>query len=103
MDSPDTVTEAVRQLKAEGYELDVQLIGGQLVWGHSGTTCPVDVAEVDRLYRFEGESDPGDEMVVFAVRNPGTGLQGVLASAFGPAADPETLDHLVGLSQRARD
>lgn len=103
MDSPDTVTEAVSQLKAEGYEAEVNLVGGHLEWGRGGPRCEVEVAEVDRLYRFEGESDPGDEMVVVAVRDPGTGTLGVLASAFGPAADPEVLDQLVGLTQRSRE
>jgi NhaA family Na+:H+ antiporter len=103
VDAPETVTDAVRLLREEGYAVDVELRGDELVWGPGGPTCRVDVAEVDRLYRFEGESDPGDEMVVFAVHDPATGHKGVLSSAFGPAADPATLDHLVGLSQRHRD
>jgi hypothetical protein len=103
MDSPDTVTEAVSLLKAEGYDTEVDLIDGHLRWGQAGAVCAVERAEVDRLYRFEGQSDPGDEMVVFALRDPVTGLQGVLASAFGPAADPEVLDQLMGLSQRSRE
>jgi hypothetical protein len=102
VDAPDTVTDAVRLLRAEGYHAEVELVEGHLRWGEQGATCPVEVAEVDRLFRFEGESDPGDEMVVFGVRDPASGLRGVLASAFGPAADPEVLDQLVGLSQRAR-
>ena len=102
MESPDTVTDAVRLLRADGYDADVELVDGHLRWGPAGVLCPVEVAEVDRLYRFEGDSDPGDEMVVFAVRDPATGLRGVLASAFGSAADPEVLDQLVGLSQRHR-
>ena len=43
---------------------------------------------------------PGDEMVVFGLRDPETGRRGVLASAFGLAADPELLEHLTGLSKR---
>ena len=103
MDTPDTVTEAVRLLREEGYVADVALIDGHLRWGEQGPLCPIEVAAVDRLYRFEGESDPGDEMVVFAVRDPGSGALGVLASAFGSAADPEVLEQLVGLSQRSRE
>ena len=103
MESPDTVTDAVRLLRAEGYHDDVELVDGELRWGPGGPTCAVEVAEVDRVYRFEGDSDPGDEMVVFAVRDPGTGALGVLASAFGPAADPAVLEQLVGLSRRHGD
>jgi len=41
-------------------------------------------------------------MVVFGLRDPATDRRGVLASGFGPSADPEVLDQLVGLSQRHR-
>ena len=102
VDVPDTVTEAVRLLRAEGYANDVQLVGDGLVFDAGAQVCPVEVAVVDRLYRFEGPSDPGDEMVVFAVRDPRTGYRGVLASAFGPAADPDRLAHLVGMAERSR-
>jgi len=39
-------------------------------------------------------------MVVFGLRDPISGRRGVLASAFGSAADPELLDHLYGMSSR---
>jgi hypothetical protein len=39
-------------------------------------------------------------MVVFGLMDPLTGRRGVLASGFGPAADPEVLDHLVGMTTR---
>ena len=103
MDSPDTVTEAVSLLRAEGYEADVELVDGHLRWGRGGPACEVEVAEVERIYRFEGDSDPGDEMIVVAVRDPATNTLGVLASAFGSAADPEVLDQLVGLTLRSRE
>lgn len=100
MDAPDTVTEAVRHLKDEGYETEVALVGSELRWGRKGPSSAIDVAEVERLYRFEGPSDPGDEMIVFGLCDPASGTRGVLASAFGPSADPEVLDQLVGLTQR---
>ncbi|MGI8710471.1 MAG: hypothetical protein ACR2LA_05720 [Acidimicrobiales bacterium] len=100
MDSPDTVTEAINHLRAEGYPAEVELVDGCLCWDKDGRTTDVAEAEVEGLYRFEGPSDPGDEMVVFALRDPETDRRGVLASAFGSAADPEVLDQVVGLSQR---
>jgi hypothetical protein len=102
MDSPDTVTEALALLRAEGYDHEFQLVDGHLTCGPANVSCSIADATVDRLYRFEGPSDPGDEMIVFGLSDPATGTRGVLASAFGPSADPELLDHLVGLSQRQR-
>jgi hypothetical protein len=100
MDAPETVVEALSMLKAEGYEAEFQLVDGCLRCDAQERECPATDAVVERLYRFEGPSDPGDEMVVFALRDPVTGRRGVLASGFGPAADPEVLDHLTGLASR---
>lgn len=100
MDAPETVTAALQCLADAGYTADFQLIDGAIRWDsrrHEGT---VDAMVVEQVYRFEGESDPGDEMIVFGLHDPATGTRGTLASAFGPTADPEVLDHLVGLAAR---
>jgi hypothetical protein len=42
-------------------------------------------------------------MIVFGVRDPATGRRGYLSSGFGPAADPDVMDHLAGLAARFSD
>jgi hypothetical protein len=101
-DAPDTVTDALAVLASRGYTAEVQLIGGSLRWREGDATCRPEEAVVEVLYRFEGDSDPGDEMVVLGVLDPGTGLRGALASAYGPAADPDMLDHIQLLTGRYR-
>jgi hypothetical protein len=90
--SPDTVAEALRLLEADGYTKDFNLTDQLL----SCEACKIShepvVGIIERQYRFEGDSDPGDEAVVFGVRCPACGARGVLVSAFGPNADPETLE-----------
>ena len=100
MDAPDTVVDALSLLREQGYVVEFQLVDGHLVCDQVDRPCPSGDAVVERLFRFEGPSDPGDEMVVFGLLDPESGTRGVLASAFGPSADPDLLDHLVGLSQR---
>lgn len=100
MDAPDTVVAALQQLRAEGYDVEFQLHDGHLSCNMDDHACPAEDVVVERLYRFEGPSDPGDEMIVFALHDPISDRRGVLASAFGPSADPEILDHLVGLATR---
>lgn len=102
MDAPDTVVEALRMLRDDGYTTEFQLVDGVLQWADRRMSCEVGKVEVQRLLRFEGPSDPGDEMVVFGLLDPATNTRGVLASGFGPAADPDQLDHLVGLTTRYR-
>lgn len=97
--APDTVTEALALLRAEGFVTDYELIEGQLR-ADGCATCAVDDVVVERLYRFEGPSDPGDEMIVLGLRDPATGARGTLATAFGPAADPALTGHLSSLARR---
>jgi hypothetical protein len=100
MDAPDTVVDALRLLKEQGYELEFDLRGAGLRCDVDDRICPVGDAIVEKLFRFEGPSDPGDEMIVFGLMDPLTGRRGVLASGFGPSADPEVLDQLVGMTTR---
>jgi hypothetical protein len=101
-DDPTTVTEALTSLAAEGYGEDLQVVGGVLECRVCGQTHPADAAEVERVQRFEGPSDPGDEMMVLGLRCPHCGAKGSLATAFGIDADPELAQMFVYLAERAR-
>lgn len=98
--APSTVTEAIDVLRDRGYVADFDIVDGVLTCDPDTRLCHVDQAVVEHLYRFEGPSDPGDEMIVFALHDPATGMRGTLAGAFGPAADPDRAEHLVGLRRR---
>lgn len=98
--SPSTVTEALEVLRAAGYTLDFELVDGALRAEGGNAPCPIEQAVVEHVYRFEGPSDPGDEMIVIGVRDPNTGDRGSLAAAYGHAADPDLYDHLTRLSRR---
>ena len=92
--SPDTLVEAIDLLHADGYTEDFNLRGGVL----DCTACHVghepEVGIIERQYRFEGPSNPDDNVVLFGVRCPSCGARGVVVSAYGPGADPEDLDWL---------
>ena len=100
--APDTVTDALTLLRAEGYTFDFEFVDGQLTTGADRPACAPDSAVVERLYRFEGDSDPGDEMIVLGLHDPASDRRGTLAAGFGPAADPGLTDHLRGLAARFR-
>jgi len=104
MDAPDTVTEATQLLAAEGYTTSVVLRDGLLTFlGPDEASCPVGDASVEHMFRFEGESDPGDEMVVFAIRAPQDGIRGVLVSGYGPSAEPDVFEHISYLASKVSD
>jgi hypothetical protein len=98
--SPLTVTEAIESLRSLGYTADYELVDGFLRTDGGNSPCAVDQAVVEHLFRFEGPSDPGDEMIVFGVRDPASGTRGTLAAPFGPSADPGLYEHLSDLRAR---
>ncbi|MEY2589520.1 MAG: hypothetical protein QOJ67_1504 [Acidimicrobiaceae bacterium] len=97
---PDTVTEAVSLLEAEGYGDDLVVTGTSVECRVCGSCHELAVVLVERVYRFEGPSDPADEAIVLGVRCPKCGARGIIVSAFGPDADPEVLGAVAMLASR---
>jgi hypothetical protein len=92
--APDTVTEALAILEAEGYTHSFVVRDGVVRCSVCGADHEATSAIVERIYRFEGASDPDYEDIVFGLRCPACDARGTLVSAFGPNADPEELDAL---------
>ena len=87
MESYETVTEALKGLKARGYELDFNIAFDKLLCTQHDITLNPDNFEITEVYRFEGESDPSDEDVVYAIESKERNIKGVLTSAYGMYAD----------------
>ena len=89
MYSYDTVSEAVNGLKNRGFDLDLNLKENCLVCeGHRFSVADFEIVEV---HRFEGNTDPADEAVVYAVESV-NGAKGVLVSGYGISADEMTAE-----------
>jgi hypothetical protein len=99
---PDSVLDAVQQLDGDGFAGSFSLRDDDLHCSICGNDHVASTAEVERIYRFEGPSDPDEEAVVYALRCPVCGAGGTLVSSFGPGADPQVADRLVLLDERFR-
>ena len=89
-----TITEAIEQLRKQGFTCDFNLQQNRLIVGEHEYTP--DEFEIVDLYRYEGASDPGDEATVYALASK-SGIKGVLVSGYGASADEaaeETLKQL---------
>ena len=84
---PETVTEALGFLAERGYGDAFELAVDGLGPAGSEQRHASATAQVDYEFRFEGESDPGDEMIVLGVTCGGA-ARGSIVSAYGPSADP---------------
>lgn len=88
MISYDTVTEAVKKLKERGYNVDFNIAFDKLMCSENKICLHPEEFEITEVYRFEGDSNPDDEDVVYAVESKDGKTKGVITSAFGPNADP---------------
>jgi hypothetical protein len=86
-----TVTEAISELKKQGYTLDFNLKDNQLTCNDQCYTA--DEFEIVDLYRYEGVSDPADEATVYALASA-SGIKGILVSGYGISTDDASMDTL---------
>ncbi|KIA90640.1 hypothetical protein [Kaistella jeonii] len=88
--SYDTVSEAMKHLAERGYTTDFEIMAEKecLICHQSATNLSPEEFVIDEIYRFEGDSDPGDEMIVYAISSEMHGLKGIVINAFGLYSDP---------------
>jgi hypothetical protein len=80
----ETITDAVSGLRKRGYTMDFNLEENCIVC-HEDKFNPEDF-EIVEVYRFEGNSDPADEAVVYAIES-NKGHKGVLVNGYGPSSE----------------
>ena len=85
MHAYDTITSAIQELKLRGYQLDFNLKENCIICDDE-KFHPEDF-EITEVYRFEGDTDPADEAVLYAIESK-NGQKGLLVNAFGIYSDP---------------
>ncbi|TCO11087.1 phosphoribosylpyrophosphate synthetase [Natronoflexus pectinivorans] len=87
--SYDTVTEAMADLRKLGYTIDFSILSEKecLICHQTATALSPDDFEIDDFYRFEGETDPGDQMIVYAITSKNKKIKGIVVNAYGIYAD----------------
>jgi len=86
MHAYSTLSEAVNDLQRRGYTADLQIGGHCLLCAGNNTTLDPDAFEIDEFHRFEGNSDPEDQSIVYAISSAQHRLKGILVNAYGPDA-----------------
>ena len=85
----DTVSETINELLQHGYTVDFALLPEEecLVCKNNSLNLSPEEFEIDAVYRFEGNTDPGDEMIVYAISSPKYNVKGVVVNAYGMYSD----------------
>ena len=87
MESYETVTAALNGLRARGFTLDFNIAFDKLMCNENNICLDPHQFEIVEVYRFEGDSNPSDEDVVYAIESKEGNIKGVVSSAFGLYAD----------------
>ena len=91
-ESYGTLSETINALKKVGYTLDFNIGQACLVCNHSKTEFSPEQFAIDKIYRFEGVSNPDDQSILYAISSTKLGVKGVLVNGYGISADSETND-----------
>jgi hypothetical protein len=81
-----TLVEALDQLSRKGFTHSFKLIEGKLANLETGKSYRPEDLRIVEYHRFEGDSNPADMSVVFAVKCC-DGRKGTIVSSYGTYAD----------------
>jgi glutamine synthetase type III len=92
-----TLSETIQALMKEGYTLDFNIGNSCLVCNHTKNEFSPDQFVIDKIYRFEGVSNPDDQSILYAISSETLGVKGVLVNGYGISADEDTNDLIAKL------
>jgi hypothetical protein len=85
----ESLSDALERLGDRGFTHALRAEQGGLRDVATGESHDPAHLLIDEVVRFEGESDPDEQAVLFALRSPGGAPLGTLATVFGAAMPPE--------------
>jgi hypothetical protein len=90
-----TVSKALEELAEKGFTTDFNLQENRIV------DCKDDF-EIVHIYRYEGQTDPGDEATVYGVKSS-SGEKGVFVAGHGTYSEKSAARTLHELSIKGRE
>jgi len=82
-----SLSEVINALAEQGYTLDFNLKSSQINNGENPLQEFPEQFLIDKHYRFEGESDPDDEAIVYAISSVDGKIKGILVNGYGTSSE----------------
>jgi len=95
----ETLTEAIARLEAAGFRDSFRAEAGRLHALVAQRFFAPDALVVEEVVRFEGESDPDAQAILFALRSPSGDVRGTFTTSFGPPGDPASAEVVLRLAR----
>jgi hypothetical protein len=88
-----TITEVMARLREKHYIHDFEVSHNRLICKETGECFDAHEITVDKTFRFEGDSNPDDMSVLFAITAK-SGTKGILIDAYGTYASADVSEFL---------
>ncbi len=89
-ESYGTLSETINALTDVGYNHDFNVQDECLVCHQSNTTLSPNDFKIDKVYRFEGASNPDDQSILYAISSTKFNIKGTLVNGYGISSDDAT-------------
>lgn len=90
MESYDTLVEGINALYKQGYSEDFNLKENCIECRNGAYKIFHDEFHIDKFFRFEDNTDPGDQSILYAISSDKYNLKGVLVNGYGIYSDSLT-------------
>lgn len=85
-----TLSETINGLVKLGYTHDFNIKNECIVCNRTNITLSPDDFQIDHVYRFEGDSDPEYQSILYAISSSKFDLKGTLVNGYGTSSDEAT-------------
>jgi quercetin dioxygenase-like cupin family protein len=82
-ESYGTLSETINGLKKEGYTLDFNISPDFVQGDKPNRTLSAEDFVIDKFFRFEGETNPDDQAILYAISSTKFNVKGVLVNGYG--------------------
>lgn len=88
----ENMVDALNDLKKRGFNTDFNIAFDNISCRETGVCLSPSQFEIVEHYRFEGETNPSDSSVIYAVQAADGSMKGTLISAYGVYSEPVSDD-----------
>src|SRR4030095_2146120 len=81
-----TVLEIIQTLRDKNYTENFEVKNGRILAKNSGMNFGPQELIIEKTYRYEGESNPSDNAIVYAITAK-NGAKGILLDSYGAYSD----------------
>lgn len=98
MPAYSSLIEAIEGLRKRGYTVDFKLKWNSLDCSNGQCDILHDEFVVDEFHRFEENTDPEEQSIIYAISSEKYGLKGIMINAYGVYAEPVTNELMARLA-----